>query len=79
MHRAVVLALPVFSAGCTVNFYWTDYVVHGELHMRDQSTARGEPAPFKATRNQLVSDPEAARGDAGVAGKGPGISPRSAP
>jgi hypothetical protein len=54
MRHALVLTLPMLSGGCTFNIYWTDYVVHGELHL--QQSAQREPIPLelkvKGDRNE---------------------------
>jgi hypothetical protein len=39
MRHALVLTLPMLSGGCTFNIYWTDYVVHGELHLQQRRNA----------------------------------------
>ena len=46
-QAAFVLALPMLSAGCAVNIYWTDYVVHGELHLGQNAAAPREPIPLE--------------------------------
>lgn len=66
MQRALALTLPMLSAGCAaVNIYWTDYVVHGELHLRENAAAKREPIPL-----ELKVKGEEARQD---------CSPRTAP
>jgi hypothetical protein len=46
MNRALLFALAVPSSGCTVNVYWTDYVVHGELQLGQYAGPKREPIPF---------------------------------
>lgn len=46
MNRTLLLALAMPSCGCTLNVYWTDYVVHGELHFGQYAGPKREPIPF---------------------------------
>jgi hypothetical protein len=46
VNRTLLLALAMPSSGCTLNVYWTDYVVHGELYFGQYAGPRREPIPF---------------------------------
>lgn len=46
VSRVLLLALAVPPSGCTVNVYWTDYVVHGELQLGHGAAPRREPIPL---------------------------------
>lgn len=49
MNRTLLLALAVPSSGCTLNVYWTDYVVHGEVHFGQHADPKREPIPFSVS------------------------------
>jgi hypothetical protein len=48
----------MLSAGCTLNIYWTDYVVQGEMHVAEHSGAKREPIPLelKPARDAAICD-----------------------
>ena len=58
MNRALLLAFAVPSSGCTVNVYWTDYVVHGELQLGQYASPKREPIPFALTPASDGARPE---------------------
>lgn len=50
MKPALLLALVVCCSGCTVNVYWTDSVVYGELRQGADALSMREPIPLEVRR-----------------------------
>jgi len=50
MKRALLHALLACCAGCTVNVYWTDSVVYGELRQGSDVVPTREPIPLEVLR-----------------------------
>ena len=47
MSRVLIVGLVTASTGCTVNIYWTDHVVHGQLYLGAEHIGQREPIPLE--------------------------------